>query len=227
MTTNHSPLSTPGPKALPRSGAPHRAGPGAVRPAVAATSGVDCPAMAPEPILLPALARIETERLRLVPPQAHHIPAYAAFIGSDRAAARGWAALPHEAWRSFAAILGHHLLRGFGPYVCEAKADGRALGLCGPWWPEGQPEQEIKWHIWAAADEGKGYAAEAACAMLAHAFGPLGWKTAVSYIAFDNDRSAALALRLGAVQQGNWTTPRGTTVRVFRHPAPIPAPVAP
>lgn len=160
---------------------------------------------------------LDTPRLRLVMPDARHIPAYQAFIASERAAARGWGGMPHEAWRSFAAILGHGMLRGFGPFVAEA-GDGRAVGLFGPWWPEGQLEREIKWSVWSAADEGKGYAFEAARAVLAHAFDALGWATAVSYVAFDNDRSAALALRLGATQDGTWTTPRGTEVRVFRHP---------
>lgn len=161
---------------------------------------------------------IETERLQLVMPAERHIAAYQAFIASDRAAARGWAGLPHEAWRNFAAIIGHHVLRGFGPFVAEAREDGRAVGLFGPWWPEGQLEREIKWSVWRAADEGKGYGFEAARAALAQAYGVLGWDTAVSYVAFDNARSAALAHRLGAVQDGTWTSPRGTEVRVFRHP---------
>lgn len=174
--------------------------------------------------LLPGLPVIETERLRLVAPAERHIPAYAAFLASERAAARGWQAMPHEAWRGFAGILGHHLLRGFGPFVLESREDGQALGLCGPWWPDGQKEREIKWSIWPAAFEGRGLAFEAARAALAFAFGALGWATAVSYIAFDNARSAALARRLGAVEDGTWTTPRGTTVQVFRHPAPgVPA----
>lgn len=160
---------------------------------------------------------LETKRLRLVMPAARHIPAYQAFCASDRAAARGWSAMPHEAWRNFAAMMGHHQLRGFGPFVAEAREDGRVVGLVGPWWPDGQLEREIKWHIWPDADEGKGYAFEAAQAVLFNAFGVLGWRTAVSYITFDNDRSAALARRLGAVQDGTWTTPRGTEVRVFRH----------
>ena len=161
---------------------------------------------------------LETPRLRLVPLAERHIPAYQAFIGSPRAAAQGWAGMPHEAWRNFAAMMGHHLLRGFGPFVTEARDDGRVVGLCGPWWPDGQLECEIKWHIWSAEDEGRGYAFEAARAALRFAFDTLGWDTAVSYINFGNDRSANLALRLGAKQDGTWTTPRGTEVRVFRHP---------
>lgn len=160
---------------------------------------------------------IETPRLRLVAPDACHIPAYQAFIASDRAIARGWGAMPHEAWRNFAAILGHGILRGFGPFVAEAKDDGRVLGMFGPWHPEGQAEREVKWSIWSGADEGRGFAHEAAKAMLSYVFGALGWATAVSYIAQDNVRSAHLAQRLGAAEDGIWTTPRGTEVRVFRH----------
>lgn len=168
-------------------------------------------------IASPVLPVIETERLRLVQPAASHIPAMTAFHGSDRAAALDWQLMPHEAWRHFAFVLGHTVLRGFGPFVAEAKEDGRAVGLFGPWHPEGQPEQELKWTVWSAADEGKGFAFEAARAMLGHAFGTLGWTTAVSYIRPSNTRSAALARRLGAREDGTWTTPRGTEVRVFRH----------
>ncbi len=163
-----------------------------------------------------------TPRLRLVPLAERHIPAYQAFIASPRAAAQGWTAMPHEAWRNFAAMLGHGMLRGFAPFAMEARDDGRTVGLVGPWWPDGQKEREIKWHIWPDADEGKGFAHEAAQATLAHVFGTLGWDTAVSYIAQDNVRSANLALRLGARQDGTWTTPRGTEVRVFRHPGVSP-----
>lgn len=162
---------------------------------------------------------LTTARLRLVAPEAAHIPAYTGFVTSPRAAALGWQVMPHEAWRHFAAILGHGILRGFGPFIALSRDDARPIGIFGPWWPEGQAEREIKWTIFDAADEGQGYAFEAASAVLGHAFGTLGWTTAVSYISPDNARSAALALRLGAAQDGTWTTPRGTLVRVFRHPA--------
>lgn len=160
---------------------------------------------------------IETPRLRLVAPVEAHIPAYTAFHTSDRAAARGWQAMPHEAWRNFAAILGHVQLRGFGPFVAETRDEGRPIGIFGPWRPDGQPENEIKWTLWSGADEGRGFAAEAARALLAHAFGPMGWQTAVSYISADNHRSATLARHLGARHEGIWTTPRGSDVQIWRH----------
>ena len=164
------------------------------------------------------MTTLETQRMRLVMPGAAHVAAHTAFLTSARAEALGWRVMPHEAWRNFAAITGHHVLRGFGAFVAESRDDGRAVGIFGPWRPEGQPENEIMWSVWSAADEGRGYAFEAGRAVLDHAFGVLGWQTAVSYIAFGNERSAALARRLGAVEDGIWTTPRGTEVQVFRHP---------
>ena len=163
---------------------------------------------------------LETARLRLVLPAAEHLQAHVDFLASDRAAARGWGALPHDAWRSFAAIIGHRTLRGFGPFIAEAKSDGHVVGIFGPWHPGGQPEGEIKWSVWPAADEGKGLAYEAALAARAFAWRTLGWTKAVSYINPDNLRSAALARRLGAVPDHQWTTPRGTMIDVWRHPAP-------
>jgi RimJ/RimL family protein N-acetyltransferase len=165
------------------------------------------------------MVSVQTARLRLVMPAARHAEAAIGFWTSDRAAARGWAQLPHEAWRSFAAVIGHHALRGFGPLVAEL-ADGTPLGLFGAWHPAGQPEAEIKWTLWDPAFEGRGFAAEAARATRAHAYGTLGWTGAVSYIRPDNARSLALASRLGARPAGTWTTPRGTVVEVWRHPAP-------
>lgn len=164
-----------------------------------------------------AMPVVDRPRLRLVAPLARHIAAYQGFIASDRATSRGWGAMPHQAWRNFAALLGHWILRGFGPFVAEAKSDGRATGLFGPWHPEGQAEREVKWANCSGADAGQGCAFKAASAMLGHVFGALGWETAASYKSYDNDRSAALARRLGAAQDGVWTTPRGTELRVFRH----------
>lgn len=163
---------------------------------------------------------LETARLRLVVPSADHLQAHEDFLASDRAAANGWGALPHDAWRSFAAIIGHRILRGFGPFIATAKSDGHVVGIFGPWHPGGQPEGEIKWSVWPAADEGQGLAHEAALAARSYAYATLGWATAVSYINPANLRSAALARRLGAVIDHDWTTPRGTTVTVWRHPAP-------
>ena len=158
---------------------------------------------------------ITTERLTLGMPNDSHTAAAIAFHRSDRAADLGWSEAPHDTWRHVAAMAGHHVLRGFGPFVAEC--DGETVGIFGPWFPLGAAEQELKWTIWDPAFEGKGIAFEAASACRAYARDTLGWDRAVSYIAPSNTRSAALAARLGAVKDGQWQTPSGKTVDVWRH----------
>ncbi|WP_284164843.1 GNAT family N-acetyltransferase [Frigidibacter sp. SD6-1] len=159
-------------------------------------------------------------RLRFCMPAERHLDAMTAFQTGPRAAERGWSCRPHEAWRHWAAIIGHHALRGFGPFVGERLDDGQPVGLFGPWHPGGQAEREIKWTLWDGADEGRGLAREAAETMISFAFRQLGWDRAVSYIEPGNARSAALASRLGARKDGQWQTPSGKCVDVWRHPSP-------
>ena len=158
---------------------------------------------------------ITTARLTLGMPDDSHTAAAIAFHGSDRAANLGWSEPPHGTWRHVAAMAGHHALRGFGPFVAEC--NGETVGVFGPWFPLGAAEPEIKWTVWNPVFEGKGFAFEAAKACCDYARTTLGWTTAVSYIAPSNMRSAALAARLGAVKDGQWQTPSGKTVDVWRH----------
>ncbi|MGI9393987.1 MAG: GNAT family N-acetyltransferase, partial [Boseongicola sp.] len=90
------------------------------------------------------------------------------------------------------------------------------------WYPEDWPEPEIGWTVWAAEAEGEGFAFEAAKAARDFAFRELGWTTAVSYIDDGNDRSVALAERLGAWRDDAAETPDNDEppVLVYRHPVP-------
>ncbi len=161
--------------------------------------------------------RLETERLVLRRLAAGDADGYVAFCRSRRARFAGGVRSAAAAWRDFAAELGHWALRGYGMFaVTERGGDDTCLGIVGPWYPEGWPEREVGWLMWAGA-EGKGYAAEAARACLAHAFGPLGWDSAVSYIDENNARSIALAEKLGATLDAGAATPSADTL-VYRHP---------
>ena len=137
------------------------------------------PALAPTLIGVPVL---ETERLRLRGPKLADFETFATFLQSDRAAFVGGKQPRVQAWRAFGHLTGHWVLRGFSMFIIADKTTDAALGMAGPWFPEGWPEPEIGWSIWDAAAEGKGVAHEAATAARAWAYDALGWTTAISLI---------------------------------------------
>lgn len=167
------------------------------------------------------ISALETERLVLRVPEARDWEPFRDFMMSERAAPLSG---PHDlgpSWRMFAAEIGHWAIRGYGMWVLVPKGSDKGVGLVGPWYPADWPETEIGWMIWTDAAEGKGYAREAARAAIDHAWNVLKWGTAVSYVANDNHRSAALAERLGARLDPGAPQPRpDAPCRVFRHPKP-------
>lgn len=174
-----------------------------------------CPAPA-----LTAVPVLETERLILRAPVAGDFDTMAEFAASDRARFVGGPSPRHLAWRGFCAIAGHWAMRGFSMFVFADKRTGAPLGVSGPWFPEGWPEPEIGWTLWAPQAEGKGYAFEAATATRAFAYDVLGWPTAISLIHIDNARSAALARRMGCVPDGVFTHDQFGQSTIWRHPSP-------
>ncbi len=173
-------------------------------------------------VRLTDIPALETERLILRAPEGRDLEGWTAMATSERARYIGGPYTPALAFRAWGHVIGQWCIRGFGSYVFERRDTGAAIGHGGPWYPEGWPEHEIGWVIWDPACEGKGYAAEAARALIDHAFGTLGWDTAVSYIDADNLRSIALAERLGAVRDDAAPKPDkdDPPVVVYRHPGP-------
>ncbi len=173
---------------------------------------------------LPHIPMLQTERLVLRAPQMDDLPAWAAFVASDRSRfVRGDDTSERTAWRGLAHVAGMWMLRGYGSFVYALKeTPDQPLGMTGPWHPVDWPEREIGWTVWTAEAEGKGYAAEAATEARRHAYEDLGWPTAVSYIDPANARSIALAERLGCTLDPDAAQPDfdGTEVLVYRHPAP-------
>lgn len=178
-------------------------------------------------IALTATPVLHTERLTLRAPIAADWPTYRDFALSDRARfVRPPDVDEERAWRMFASMIGHWVLRGWGSFVFTPKGDDRPLGMVGPWFPQGWPEREILWMVWDMSCEGKGLVSEAVDATLDHAFGALGWDTAVSYIDPANTRSIRLAERLGARPDPGAPTSRlaeSPVLHVYRHPDRRPA----
>ena len=163
---------------------------------------------------------LETQRLILRAPQLADFEGFVAYQASARSAFTGGPLHRNLAWRAFGHLVGHWVLRGYGVFVIEDRASGRALGTAGPFFPEGWPEPEIAWTLWHPDAEGRGIAQEAARAARDFAYARLGWTTAASLIDPENHRSAALARRLGCVAEGLFHHAQHGPLTVWRHPAP-------
>jgi RimJ/RimL family protein N-acetyltransferase len=163
---------------------------------------------------------LETARLILRAPAPRDFEPFAAYFASERARFTGGPLDRNLAWRAFCGVTGNWVQRGYSFFVLEERAGGRAVGMAGPWFPEGWPEPEIGWQIWDAADEGRGLAREAAEAARGFAYDTLGWPTAISLIAEGNARSQALARRLGCAPDGIFAHAQFGELGVWRHPAP-------
>ena len=163
---------------------------------------------------------LETARLILRAPVTPDFEVYADFMASDRSAHIGGPITRAMAWRAFGHMTGHWVHRGYGMFIFTDRASGAPLGMCGPWFPEGWPEPEIGWSIWAPQAEGKGVAFEAATAARAWAYEVLGWTTAISLIVDGNARSEALAARMGCTLEGEFTHEVYGKSLIYRHPGP-------
>jgi RimJ/RimL family protein N-acetyltransferase len=162
--------------------------------------------------------RLQTARLVLRLPQASDFDVWADCMASDRAKFIGGPVERQFAWRSFCHLSGHWMMRGYGMFIFADPETDAPYGMTGPWFPEGWPEQEIGWTVWVAGLEGKGYALEAASAARAWAYGSLGWTTAISLIDAGNTRSIALAQRMGAAYEADFTHSQYGQMQVWRHP---------
>ena len=107
---------------------------------------------------------MHTGRLALRGPVAADFEPVAAFLASDRAAHIGGRRSRADAWRTFAVLVGHWELRGYGMWSVEARATGPLVGMVGLYYPEDWLAPEVGWWIVDAGAEGKGYAREAALA---------------------------------------------------------------
>ncbi|MEL6522150.1 MAG: GNAT family N-acetyltransferase [Pseudomonadota bacterium] len=164
---------------------------------------------------------LETDRLTLRRPNGTDAEAAIAFYGSDRSQYVGGPVGRGEGWRKLAMFAGHWDLRGYGLFSIVPKGADRAIGLVGPWHPINWPETEIGWQIWSDAYEGQGFAKEAAIVTRDYARCELGWSEIVSYIDPNNQRSIALAEKLGARRDETARLPDPhdeTTCWVYRHP---------
>lgn len=166
-----------------------------------------------------------TDRLRLRLAKPSDLDAYIEFRGSERSRTTGGPYDAPTAFSQLSSIVGHWQIRGFGRFIVADRNSDEPLGVVGPYHPLDWPEPEIAWTVFGNA-EGKGIAYEAAQAALGYAYHGLGWTTAMSAINAGNDRSAALAERLGATCESTFEHPTFGPLNIWRHRGPdaYPAP---
>lgn len=160
---------------------------------------------------------LRTERLVMRPPSPEAAAAYITYKTSERSRFTGGPISEARAWSAYAAEFGHWALRGFGRWMLHDAVTDEVLGHVGCWYPEGWPERELSWTVYAGA-EGRGLAFEAATAARAFAYRQFEWRTAISVIDPANTRSIALAERLGAVHEGRINHAELGEMGVWRHP---------
>lgn len=157
-----------------------------------------------------AIPTLETERLRLRALTVDDFDEYARFM-ADPDVMRYLSGEPlsrAEAWRHMAGVLGHWVLRGYGVWGVERKADGAFMGRVGLINPEGWPALEVGWTLgkdyW-----GQGYASEAGQAALNYGFTTQNVDRMISLIDPRNVASQKVATRLGETRGESREVPYG------------------
>ena len=158
---------------------------------------------------------IITERLLLRPMTADDWEPYSALMLSERARYMGGPFSVKVAWGMFCADHAQWDLFGAGALMLEDRDTRACLGQVGINSGPLFPEKEIGWLVFPEA-EGRGYAFEAASALLDWAKTVKRLNTLVSYVDPQNDRSRRLAERLGATLDGTAPRPDPTDL-VYRH----------
>ena len=139
-----------------------------------------------------------TERLVMRGHRAEDADAFAATSADDEVMRWVGGTMDRPtAWRHMATLVGHWSLRGYGRWALELRDTGELVGNAGLWYPEGWPDTEVGWTL-AREHWGHGYATEAAKAALDWGWRELDLDRIVSIIAPANERSQAVARRLGS-----------------------------
>jgi [ribosomal protein S5]-alanine N-acetyltransferase len=160
---------------------------------------------------------LETNRLRLIPPNAGCADAYQRFYTDAQAsAAYGGPLTAAAAHIRLVSDLDAWHLQGFGVWAIQRKAQGDVMGTCGFWQGKGWP-RELTWWLLPEA-RGAGLAHEASVAAIAHAYTVFGWETVQTYMNDANAPARSLALKLGGQMIGRRLFPDGLERDVYGLP---------
>ncbi len=166
---------------------------------------IDVPTLTSERLILRALGNADLE-------------AYTAFYG-DAAASKfyGGPLAPDGAWRKLATDIGHWALRGYGMWAVVTRNDGRTIGGCGLYLPEGWGRRELTWWILPEARR-QGYAAEASGLAINFGYDALGWPQVETYMLDSNEPARRLVEKLKGRKITRETFPDGESRNVYLLP---------
>ncbi|MEZ0471497.1 GNAT family N-acetyltransferase [Luteimonas salinilitoris] len=104
--------------------------------------------------------------------------------------------------------------RGYGMSAIVAHESNVVVGFCGLVHPDNQPEAELK-YAFGRSSWGRGYATEAARAMLAYAHGPVGLCRVIATVYPENLPSQRVLLKAGLKHTSSLPTEDGKVVLCF------------
>jgi len=145
---------------------------------------------------------LHTERLTLREYRREDFDAFAAHCADPVSAAHLGPADRHAAWRIFCSQAGLWLIDGAGWWAVEEKETGRLVGSTGAFFREESTVMELGWNTYRAF-WGKGYANEAAAAVLRHALEVRREPKVRALIASANESSLRVAKRLGLAYEAD------------------------
>ncbi len=139
---------------------------------------------------------LETERLTLRAPRLADLAPLTAFFATPDSHFVGGPMGAGDTQRAMLATIGSWALYGFGLWHIAETATDRFLGWTGLLQRADKSEPGFAWTV-LPADQGKGFATEAARAALVHIRADLGRDAPATYIDENNAPSRAVARKLG------------------------------
>jgi RimJ/RimL family protein N-acetyltransferase len=138
-----------------------------------------------------------TTRLELVPIASSHLDAYVSIYGDPTVTAHLSGPMDRaDIWKLMARHAGQWVLKGCGGWSVKQRGKNEVIGVSGIQYLDGKPDEEIGW-VFHPDAWGKGYATEAASAVLSYAFHEVGANRVRARIAPANIGSVTVAHKLG------------------------------
>lgn len=157
-----------------------------------------------------ALPVLKTERLELRAPTMDDLPAW------TRICSEAFKDNAEQCWTHFSYYAAGWMLHGHGSFAVCLKGTQEAIGfvVLGLEWGDHEPELG---YFFDADFHGQGFATEAVSAVRNFGLDLLGPGEFVSYVSSRNDRSNALAERIGGMRDPNAEAAIGPGNHVWRH----------